>query len=93
MINIDNLEKFVVEELSSGEGFSVRMEGWIELISRLRQAERDAARWRKLIEMNDDINCELAVCTWHGGYEYSMVPDINELIDAHIDEAMNGSNN
>ncbi len=63
------------------------------LIIRLRQAEKDAARWRKLIEMNDDINCELAVCTWHGGYEYSMIPDISEVIDANIDETMNGSNN
>lgn len=40
MINIDNLEKFVTEELAQGEHFSLRKEGWIELVIRLRQAEK-----------------------------------------------------
>ena len=48
MINIDNLEKFVMEELADGEKFSVRKEGWIEILTRLRQAEKDAARYRWL---------------------------------------------
>lgn len=48
MINIDNLERFITEELDDGEYFSLRKEGWIELITRLREAERDAARYRWL---------------------------------------------
>lgn len=48
MINIDNLEKFVIEELAQGEHFSLRKEGWIDLLTRLRQAEKDAARYRWL---------------------------------------------
>lgn len=93
MINIDEIEEIcdaMIEEgmdycPPAGCGTAANVK---ELITRLRKAERDSARWKKLIEMNDDSECELAVCTWHGGYEYSMVPDIHELIDAHIDESM-----
>ncbi|WP_323994724.1 hypothetical protein [Aeromonas hydrophila] len=56
-----------------------------ELLGRLRSEEADAKRWRKLVEMNDSADCELAVCTWHGGYEYSMIPDLQEVIDAHLE--------
>lgn len=51
MINIDNLEKFIMDALADGEKFSVRKEGWIEILTRLRQAEKDAARYRWLKEV------------------------------------------
>lgn len=88
MIDLDNIEK-IARETFLNECKYLSTKGLISLIDRLREAEADAKRWRKLVEMNDDSSCELAVCTWHGGYEYSMVPDLLEVIDAHIDEAMN----
>jgi len=56
MINIDNLEKFVTEELEQGERFSLRKEGLVELITRLRQAEKDAERYRFMRDMSDNID-------------------------------------
>lgn len=92
MINIDNVEKFVTEELSQGEHFSLRKEGWIELITRLRQAEKDAARYRWLRGSASTED--------HGGFAYSFrlvdairympgaAPNETMDIDAAIDEAM-----
>lgn len=48
MINIENLERCINEELRDDEGMSLGKSGWIELITRLRQAEKDAARYRWL---------------------------------------------
>ncbi|MGL4757543.1 MAG: hypothetical protein ACRCXB_34750 [Aeromonadaceae bacterium] len=77
MINIDNVEKFVTEELAQGERFSLRKEGWIELITRLRQAEKDAARYRWL---RDECRHEYGVDDLFDGS-----PD---SIDKRVDTAM-----
>lgn len=86
MINIDNVEKFVTEELAQGEHFSLRKEGWIELITRLRQAEKDAARYRWALD-----NCLLGIgrngATWDLQFEGPSPDHIGQVSDA-IDEAM-----
>lgn len=76
MINIDNVEKFVTDELAHGEHFSLRKEGWIELITRLRQAEKDAARYRWLRDSGSDYS----VC--------SVLSKQESECDSAIDEAM-----
>lgn len=97
MINIDNVEKFVTEELAQGEHFSLRKEGWIELITRLRQAEKDAARYRWLRDESafthenapltffTDTNGDQIAFDFNGS-SYSVLHD--EMLDAAIDEAM-----
>lgn len=68
MININNVEKFVMEKLESGEYFPLRKEGWIELLTRLREAEKDAARYRWLRDEADGFQVsgciELNGCHW-----------------------------
>ena len=77
MINIDNVEKFVTEELAQGERFSLRKEGWIELITRLRQAEKDAARYRWI---RDECRHEYGVDDLFDGS--------SDSIDKRVDIAM-----
>lgn len=92
MINIDNLEKFITEGVAQGDQFSLRKDGWIELLTRLRQAEKDAARYRWLRESASTED--------HGGFAYSFrvvdairympgaAPNETMDIDDAIDEAM-----
>lgn len=77
MININNVEKFVTEELAQGERFSLRKEGWIELITRLRQAEKDAARYRWI---RDECRHEYGVDDLFDGS--------SDSIDKRVDIAM-----
>lgn len=86
MINIDNVEKFVTEELAQGEHFSLRKEGWIELITRLRQAEKDAARYRWIKE-NSQFGVGRCGVDWELYFE-GPAPDNSAMIERHIDEAM-----
>lgn len=58
----------------------------IELITRLRQAEKDAARYRWLKE-----NCQLGVGRCGVDWELHFdgpAPDNSAMIERHIDEAM-----
>lgn len=55
----------------------------MELLTRLRQAERDAARYRWLREARDFDSMQHQVFNKSYGF----------LLDSDIDEAMNGSNN
>lgn len=88
MINIDNVEKFVTEELAQGEHFSLRKEGWIELITRLRQAGKDAARYRWLRDVASSLEIRAPLVFMADEFGTSeRVIDGPEL-DKRIDEAM-----
>lgn len=78
MINIDNVEKFINEELGQGEHFSLRKESWIELVTRLRQAEKDAERYRWLRDVADDFEIN----------DFFMCSELKEKRDEFADEAM-----
>ena len=95
MINIDNVEKFVTEELAQGEHFSLRKEGWIELITRLRQAEKDAARYRWLrrkfcLTGNGDGTCCMHAINLPAnikGWPEPIEAEVMNFCDAAIDAA------
>lgn len=63
----------------------------VELITRLRQAEKDAARYRWIKE-NSQLGVGKFGFDWELHFE-GVAPDNHSLIESHIDEAMNGSNN
>lgn len=97
MIDIDNLEKFITDGVAQGDLFSLRKEGWIELLTILRQAEKDAARYRWLRDESafthenapltffTDTNGDQIAFHFNGS-SYSVLHD--EMLDAAIDEAM-----
>lgn len=97
MIDIDNLEKFITDGVAQGDLFSLRKEGWIELLTILRQAEKDAARYRWLRDESafthenapltffTDTNGDQIAFHFNGS-SYSVLYD--EMLDAAIDEAM-----
>lgn len=85
MIDIDNLEKFINDGVAQGERFSLRKDGWIELLTRLRQAEKDAARYRWLKGQQwfaDEAEWFMPLNTDADNYEFS------QSFDSAIDEAM-----
>lgn len=81
MIDLNDIES----EVGSGNSDEMLMftrGEMLELITRLRQAEKDAARYRWLKE--------------HGRHDYDVDDFFDgscDRIDAKVDEAMNGSNN
>ena len=97
MIDIDNLEKFITDGVAQGDLFSLRKEGWIELLTILRQAEKDAARYRWLRDESafthksaplvffTDTNGDQSAFDCDGS-SYCVLHD--EMLDAAIDEAM-----
>lgn len=86
MINVDNLEKFITDGVAQGERFSLRKDGWIELLTHLRQAEKDAARYRWIKE-NSQFGVGRCGVDWELYFE-GPAPDNSEMIERHIDEAM-----
>lgn len=86
MIDIDNLEKFITDGVAQGDLFSLRKEGWIELLTILRQAEKDAARYRWIKE-NGQLGVGRCGVDWELYFE-GQAPDNSAMIERHIDEAM-----
>lgn len=86
MIDIDNLEKFITDGVAQGDLFSLRKEGWIELLTILRQAEKDAARYRWIKE-NSQFGVGRCGVDWELYFE-GPAPDNAAMIERHIDEAM-----
>lgn len=86
MIDIDNLEKFITDGVAQGDLFSLRKEGWIELLTILRQAEKDAARYRWIKE-NSQFGVGRCGVDWELYFE-GPAPDNSAMIERHIDEAM-----
>ena len=86
MIDIDNLEKYITDWVAQGDLFSLRKEGWIELLTILRQAEKDAARYRWIKE-NGQLGVGRCGVDWELYFE-GPAPDNSAMIELHIDEAM-----
>ncbi|MGL4752796.1 MAG: hypothetical protein ACRCXB_10355 [Aeromonadaceae bacterium] len=82
MIDLDKYEDAITfkQELELG-GISVCRDDVLELITRLRQAEKDAARWRFL---TDSPSGSLTLRIHNSRCDHR---------DGAIDEAMNASNN
>lgn len=88
MIDLDKIERRCKEASRNGYGKHpviecASAESIMELITRLRQAEKDAARYRWLREARDFDSMRHQVFCKSYGF----------LLDSDIDEAMNGSNN
>ena len=81
MIDLDE-----VENLVSNFGASVGGAVAIELITRLRQAEKDAARYRWIKE-NSKFGVGRCGVDWELYFE-GPAPDNSAMIELHIDEAM-----
>lgn len=97
MIDLDGLEEHLKEIIDDGRGGEryTKAENVMALVQRLRQAEKDAARYRWLRRVEID-GLMVITCDDDG------VPETNDGdpncvwgdgLDSLIDEAMNGSNN
>ena len=64
----------------------VKTDDMIELVTRLRQAEKDAARYRWIKE-NSQFGVGRCGVDWELYFE-GPAPDNSEMIERHIDEAM-----
>ena len=64
----------------------VKTDDMIELITRLRQAEKDAARYR-WIKANGQLGVGRCGVDWELYFE-GPAPDNSAMIELHIDEAM-----
>lgn len=64
----------------------VKTDDMIELVTRLRQAEKDAARYRWIKE-NSQFGVGRCGVDWELYFEGS-APDNSAMIERHIDEAM-----
>ena len=86
MIDLDDMEKFSQSMIERGIGHTETGASCyeaIELITRLRQAEKDAARYRWLDEQNKSVMSKVMVCNgWiDDGDDVEYVSDIASFID------------
>ena len=81
MIDLDEIERRI-----TNFGSGVHGDIAIELISRLRQAEKDAARYRWIKE-NSQLGVGRCGVDWELYFE-GPAPDNSAMIERHIDEAM-----
>lgn len=91
MIDIDELEKLCKYEINRGTAnpYTVNenpIHAMQELITRLRQAEKDAARYRWIKE-NSKFGVGRCGIDWELYFE-GPAPDNSAMIELHIDEAM-----
>ena len=91
MIDIDAIERRCKEATRNGYGKHpviecASAESLIELITRLRQAEKDAARYR-WIKANGQLGVGRCGVDWELYFE-GPAPDNSAMIELHIDEAM-----
>lgn len=53
-----------------------------ELITMLREAQKDAKRWEKLVEMHQDDDCGIYVCSSSKcGFQYFTLDDLPGCVD------------
>lgn len=91
MIDLDKLESRCKEASRNGYGNHpviecASAESIMDLITRLRQAEKDAARYR-WIKDNSQLGVGRCGVDWELYFE-GPAPDNSEMIERHIDEAM-----
>ena len=91
MIDIDEIEKLCKYEINRGTAnpYTVNenpIHAMQELITRLRQAEKDAARYRWIKE-NSQFGVGRCGIDWELYFE-GPAPDNSAMIELHIDEAM-----
>lgn len=90
MIDLDDMESLLqhCKELDEAGGLANRVTPSvvIELITRLRQAEKDAARYR-WIKANGRLGVGMCGVDWELYFE-GPAPDNSAMIERHIDEAM-----
>ena len=89
MIDLDDMEKFSQSMIERGIGHTETGASCyeaIELITRLRQAEKDAARYRWIKE-NGQLGVGRCGVDWELYFE-GPAPDNSAKVERHIDEAM-----
>ena len=89
MINFDNIENSLRHEIADDNGdgsCDLTNTALLELITRLRQAEKDAARYRWIKE-NSQFGVGRCGIDWELYFE-GPAPDNSAMIELHIDEAM-----
>lgn len=89
MIDLDKLESRCKKASRNGDGnhpVIASAESIVELITRLRQAEKDAARYRWIKE-NSQLGVGRCGIDWELYFE-GPAPDNSAMIELHIDEAM-----
>ena len=90
MIDLDDMESLLqhCKELDEAGGLANRVTPSvvIELITLLRQAEKDAARYR-WIKANGQLGVGRCGVDWELYFE-GPAPDNSAMIERHIDEAM-----
>ena len=95
MIDLDRLESRCKEASRNGYGKHpviecASAESIMELITRLRQAEKDAARYR-WIKANSQLGVGRCGVDWELHFK-GLAPDNSAKVERHIDEAMQCSN-
>ena len=86
MIDLDELERVVNCFPFDGDLLSLSKGECRDLISRLRQSEKDAARYRWIKE-NSQFGVGRCGVDWELYFE-GPAPDNSAMIERHIDEAM-----
>ena len=91
MIDLDRLESRCKEASRNGYGKHpviecASAESIMELITRLRQAEKDAARYR-WIKANSQLGVGRCGVDWELHFK-GLAPDNSAKVERHIDEAM-----
>ena len=86
MIDLDELERVVNCFPFDGDLLSLSKGECRDLISRLRQSEKDAARYRWIKE-NSQFGVGRCGVDWELYFE-GPAPDNSAMIELHIDEAM-----
>ena len=89
MINFDNIENSLRREIADDNGdgsCDLTNTALLELITLLRQAEKDAARYR-WIKANGQLGVGRCGIDWELYFE-GPAPDNSAMIELHIDEAM-----
>ena len=87
MTNLDGIETEIDNAIRHDGGFVLMQCSYVkELITRLRQAEKDAARYR-WIKANGQLGVGRCGIDWELYFE-GPAPDNSAMIELHIDEAM-----
>ena len=89
MIDFDNIENSLHCEIADDNGdgsCDLTNAALLELVTRLRQAEKDAARYR-WIKANGQLGVGRCGIDWELYFE-GPAPDNSAMIERHIDEAM-----
>ena len=87
MIDLDAIEAEIDDAIGCADGQApIQCSDAKEIIARLRQAEKDAARYRWIKE-NSQLGVGRCGVDWELYFE-GLAPDNSGMIERHIDEAM-----